>query len=79
MLRCLDLWNEDVFEVFWWPDERYPVYFEQVGAGGTTTEFPGREPSVSSAVHFGRQVLQSECHLSIDDPNAIHSFQNESH
>ena len=24
----LDLWNEDVFEVFLWPDERYPVYFE---------------------------------------------------
>ncbi len=25
---CLDLWNEDVFEFFFWPDERYPVYFE---------------------------------------------------
>jgi len=24
----LDLWNEDVFEFFWWPDERFPVYFE---------------------------------------------------
>jgi hypothetical protein len=24
----MDLWNEDVFEVFFWPDERYPVYFE---------------------------------------------------
>ncbi len=24
----LDLWNEDVFEVFLWPDERYPVYLE---------------------------------------------------
>ena len=24
----LDLWNEDVFEFFFWPDERYPVYFE---------------------------------------------------
>ncbi len=24
----LDLWNEDVFEVFLWPDERDPVYFE---------------------------------------------------
>lgn len=24
----LDLWNEDVFEVFLWPDERHPVYFE---------------------------------------------------
>jgi len=24
----LDLWNEDVFEFFLWPDERYPVYFE---------------------------------------------------
>lgn len=24
----LDLWKEDVFEVFLWPDERYPVYFE---------------------------------------------------
>jgi len=24
----LDLWNEDVFEFFCWPDERYPVYFE---------------------------------------------------
>jgi hypothetical protein len=24
----LDLWNEDVFEVFLWTDERYPVYFE---------------------------------------------------
>ncbi len=23
-----DLWNEDVFEVFFWTDERYPVYFE---------------------------------------------------
>lgn len=23
-----DLWNEDVFEFFLWPDERYPVYFE---------------------------------------------------
>jgi hypothetical protein len=23
-----DLWNEDVFEVFLWPDQRYPVYFE---------------------------------------------------
>lgn len=23
-----DLWNEDVFEVFLWPDETYPVYFE---------------------------------------------------
>jgi hypothetical protein len=24
----LDLWNEDVFEVFLWPDERLPIYFE---------------------------------------------------
>ncbi len=24
----LDLWNEDVFEFFLWPDERQPVYFE---------------------------------------------------
>jgi len=24
----LDLWNEDVFEVFLWPDEDHPVYFE---------------------------------------------------
>jgi len=24
----LDLWTEDVFECFLWPDERYPVYFE---------------------------------------------------
>ncbi len=24
----LDLWNEDVFEVFLWTDERYPVYLE---------------------------------------------------
>jgi hypothetical protein len=24
----MDLWNEDVFEVFLWPDERYPTYFE---------------------------------------------------
>jgi len=23
-----DLWNEDVFEVFLWTDERYPTYFE---------------------------------------------------
>jgi len=24
----LDLWNEDVVEAFFWPDERMPVYFE---------------------------------------------------
>jgi hypothetical protein len=24
----LDLWNEDVFEFFFWTDERYPLYFE---------------------------------------------------
>ena len=24
----LDLWNEDVFEFFLWPDERHPLYFE---------------------------------------------------
>jgi hypothetical protein len=24
----LDLWKEDVFEVFLWTDDRYPVYFE---------------------------------------------------
>src|SRR5690349_3404146 len=24
----MDLWNEDVFEVFLWTDERYPVYLE---------------------------------------------------
>jgi hypothetical protein len=24
----MDLWNEDVFEVFVWPDERSPTYFE---------------------------------------------------
>jgi len=24
----MDLWNEDVFEVFLWTDEKYPVYFE---------------------------------------------------
>jgi hypothetical protein len=24
----LDLWNEDVFEFFLWPDERQPLYFE---------------------------------------------------
>jgi len=24
----LDLWDEDVFEFFLWPDERYPLYFE---------------------------------------------------
>lgn len=24
----LDLWTEDVYEFFLWPDERYPIYFE---------------------------------------------------
>ena len=24
----MDLWKEDVFEVFLWTDERFPVYFE---------------------------------------------------
>jgi hypothetical protein len=24
----LDLWNEDVFEFFFWTDERFPLYFE---------------------------------------------------
>ncbi|KAA9134049.1 hypothetical protein F3N42_00420 [Marinihelvus fidelis] len=24
----LDLWEEDVYEVFFWPDESHPVYFE---------------------------------------------------
>ncbi len=24
----MDLWHEDVFEVFLWPDDRHPVYFE---------------------------------------------------
>ncbi|MCA9083891.1 MAG: carbohydrate-binding family 9-like protein [Planctomycetaceae bacterium] len=24
----MDLWNEDVFECFFWTDERHPVYFE---------------------------------------------------
>jgi len=24
----LDLWNEDVFEMFLWTDERHPIYFE---------------------------------------------------
>jgi len=24
----LNLWQEDIFEVFLWPDERYPIYFE---------------------------------------------------
>jgi len=24
----MDLWNEDVFEVFLWTDERFPMYFE---------------------------------------------------
>ena len=24
----MELWNEDVVEVFLWPDENYPVYFE---------------------------------------------------
>jgi len=24
----MDLWNEDVVEVFLWPDEDYPIYFE---------------------------------------------------
>ncbi len=24
----LDLWNEDVFECFFWTDEKHPVYFE---------------------------------------------------
>jgi hypothetical protein len=24
----MDLWTEDVFEVFFWPDEGHPVYFE---------------------------------------------------
>ncbi len=24
----MDLWNEDVVEVFLWPDENYPIYFE---------------------------------------------------
>lgn len=24
----LDLWNEDVFEFFLWPDQRHPIYFE---------------------------------------------------
>ena len=24
----MDLWNEDVYEVFLWTDERYPAYFE---------------------------------------------------
>lgn len=24
----LDLWNEDVFEFFLWPDPRHPIYFE---------------------------------------------------
>ena len=24
----MDLWNEDVVEVFLWPDEQFPIYFE---------------------------------------------------
>lgn len=24
----MDLWNEDVVEIFLWPDEKYPAYFE---------------------------------------------------
>lgn len=26
--NLMDLWNEDVVEIFLWPDEKYPVYFE---------------------------------------------------
>ena len=39
----MDLWNEDVFEVFLWTDERYPAYFEyrfRLSIASSQSSFP---------------------------------------
>jgi hypothetical protein len=46
----LDLWREDVFEVFLWPDEQYPVYFEyEISPLGF--ELPILVPNLGGAFH----------------------------
>ena len=56
----LDLWNEDVFEFFLWPDERYPVYFEyEISPLGfelpiLIPNFDGRVPRLASVALRGR-------------------------
>ncbi len=45
----LDLWNEDVFECFFWTDERHPLYFEyEISPLGY--ELPILVPNVDGAV-----------------------------
>ena len=40
-----NLWTEDVFEVFLWPDERDPLYFEyEISPLGPRAADPGAQP-----------------------------------
>ena len=45
----MDLFLEDVFEVFLWPDERYPLYFEY-GISPLNRELPLMVTNISSRV-----------------------------
>ena len=50
----MDLWNEDVFEVFLWTDERHPIHFEyrdlaaQPGAADSDSELRWPVPRLAS-------------------------------
>ena len=56
----MDLWKEDVFEVFLWPDERYPVYFEyrdlapQSRAADPYSQFRRAVPRLATVALRGR-------------------------
>ncbi len=56
----MDLWKEDVFEVFLWTDERYPVYFEyrdlaaQSRAPDSHSKFRRAVPRMAAVAFRGR-------------------------
>jgi Carbohydrate family 9 binding domain-like len=74
----MDLWNEDVFEVFLWTDERYPVYLEYE-ISPLNHELPILVPNFGGQFlgwrpwHFERDRLTRKATTAIGGPKEPHA------
>ena len=74
----MDLWNEDVFEVFLWPDERSAVYFEYE-ISPLNRELPILVPNYNGTFlgwrpwHYERDRLVRKATAAIGGPRESHA------
>jgi len=74
----MDLWTEDVFEMFLWTDERYPIYFEYE-ISPLNHELPILVPNFGGTFlgwrpwHFERDRLTRKATSTIGGPRTPHA------